>query len=671
MPTAPTVSSPTVMPTGSPTQVSTPAEAFGLSVVGKGLQEAGAVAGVDSDRLAQHAVQIGTMDAKAESDGATVSLDTQQAAAIEKFREENPGIKASQNLGGMFTTLQDLRAKNKEGLGSPLANQFYDEATRLNTVKLQNGLATWAADQKKQYNVKQYAAAADLIARNANLENFDENMKQSETQFQALGAQLGWSKEEYDQHLIDFKGNTAYSLVEGKAAKDPVGAKEGLDKYGEFMNPQQRGVLENQIQSSLDNHNVAAVADRAVALAGNVHPQGGPGVPLHDLVSTMFPGSQITSELRTPEQNAAAHGVANSMHMTPDGAIDFKLGSTGEMQAAVAQINSAGKGLKAIYEGPGAAHSTGPHVHIERIASGSATPSIDAMEDNAPHALAAIAADPLLRGDPILINHAQSQYLTNVNQARAVQNLATQSSLSRLWDAAQQGNITSPAQLQSAYPGALKDWTALGGHGQERFTSQLNTVGNQPTPERTSNFLEVRGGLVNPNTASVAAHQDLSKMDLTRSQYTSLREMQQNVLGKAEKQSQIQANVTSALALEPVKQALAARPDLKIDSPAYNQFTGAFSAHLEEWIADHPGKKPSEADKANIAVSLLAAKPATYTFLGMNTGIKTTTNTDAVPADAAATIRDQYTKASGSAPSDFQVGRIYADHQHRIASNGR
>jgi len=91
------------------------------------------------------------------------------------------------------------------------------------------------------------------------------------------------------------------------------------------------------------------------------------GPQLAELVSQNFPGAKITSTLRTPAQNAAVGGVPNSEHMVPDGAIDFVLGSPAEMQEAAAKINSAGAGFKAIYEGPGAANSTGPHVHIERV----------------------------------------------------------------------------------------------------------------------------------------------------------------------------------------------------------------------------------------------------------------------------------------------------------------
>lgn len=89
------------------------------------------------------------------------------------------------------------------------------------------------------------------------------------------------------------------------------------------------------------------------------------GQQLEGLISQSFPGAQITSRGRTPAQNAAVGGVSNSAHLD-DHARDFVLGSPQAMVAAAAQINAQGlPGVKAIFEGAGSAHSTGPHVHVQ------------------------------------------------------------------------------------------------------------------------------------------------------------------------------------------------------------------------------------------------------------------------------------------------------------------
>jgi hypothetical protein len=82
-------------------------------------------------------------------------------------------------------------------------------------------------------------------------------------------------------------------------------------------------------------------------------------------ITEQFPGARVTSTDRTPAQNAAANGVPNSAHLTGH-AVDFVLGSHEEMQAAADRINAQGlPGVRALYEGPGAKNSTGPHVHVQ------------------------------------------------------------------------------------------------------------------------------------------------------------------------------------------------------------------------------------------------------------------------------------------------------------------
>jgi hypothetical protein len=104
-------------------------------------------------------------------------------------------------------------------------------------------------------------------------------------------------------------------------------------------------------------------------------PAAGGGTKLAEIVTGAIPGARITSTLRTPAENAAVDGVSNSEHLTPDHAVDFTLGSEAEMKAAAAHINSQGGGLHAIYEGAGSAHSTGPHVHVQRVEGAAAAPA--------------------------------------------------------------------------------------------------------------------------------------------------------------------------------------------------------------------------------------------------------------------------------------------------------
>ncbi len=650
MPTAPTVDAPSVMPSGSPVQVSAPPQAFGASVVGGALEDAGKVLGVGSDMLAKHAELQANLDASAAANDQAVNLSQQQDNLTLKYRTDNPGMKAEAALPAYYAALDDQRLKIRSTLQSPLAQKMFDAQTRLQQEKLQISNATWASGEVKQSRVASWKSFLDNQSRGTTLDTIDQQAATIEPTLRAWATQEGWSEEQVTAARSAWIGNTAYSLANGVAGKFPDQAKATLDKYGQYMNPQERGVLQNQIQSSLDSHAMAGVADEYFAGSGrtaaNAH-----GAPLTATVAQLFPGANVTSTLRTPQQNAAAGGVANSEHLIPDGAIDFTLPNEGAMRNAVAQINQM-PGLRAIYEGPGAAHSTGPHVHIQRT---DLTPqqSLDAKEQDAPHVLAAIAADPRLRGDPILINGAQRQYLSNLSQAREVQNVATKGAFDRLYTAMIDNNIQDVNQLPTAYQGANADYASLPEASKMALQRQAGSAANMWTPERDQNWQRLYGMSI--NNPGDFAKVDLTQYQLTHANRDTLFKQQQQIIGKKATQ---QANVTSALSLEPVKQALAKRPDLKPDSPEYDQFTGAFAERMQEHMDAHNGKIGAE-DKARIAISLLGSKPA-GNYIGPFRVGNTTMPAFSIPENEANTIRTQVEPHIGRKLTDYEVGQLYA-----------
>lgn len=107
------------------------------------------------------------------------------------------------------------------------------------------------------------------------------------------------------------------------------------------------------------------------------------GDQVASLITQQYPGAKVKSGLRTAAENAAVGGVSNSAHLqdTPnEWARDFHVPDGTDPHAMADAINSQGiAGLKALYEGPGANHSTAPHVHVQYIApngdGGGATPA--------------------------------------------------------------------------------------------------------------------------------------------------------------------------------------------------------------------------------------------------------------------------------------------------------
>jgi len=81
-------------------------------------------------------------------------------------------------------------------------------------------------------------------------------------------------------------------------------------------------------------------------------------------ITSAFPGTHMTSGYRSSSANAAVGGAANSLHMAGEAA-DFHIpaGMSGPQFAG--QIKAKFPNATVLYEGPGTANSTAPHVHVQ------------------------------------------------------------------------------------------------------------------------------------------------------------------------------------------------------------------------------------------------------------------------------------------------------------------
>lgn len=680
MPNVPSADAPTVMPSAAPVQVSTPPSAFGASVVGGGLEDLGKTLGVGSDMLAKHAEIQANLDASAASNSAAVASSQKQDDLALQFRNENPGMKAQAALSNLYADLDKARLEARGELQSPLAQKMFDAQTRLQQEKLQISNSTWASGEVKQSRVASWKSFLDNQSRGTTLDTIDQQAATIEPTLRSWAAQEGWSEDQVTAARSAWIGNTAYALANGVAGKNPTQASATLEKYGEFMNPQERGVLLNQIQASTDAHMVAGVADQAFAhsLSGT-QPGGQPPIARfatpeaglaaadqnlrakvnqHDLTTlNAIIGDPTWGWAPAADHNnpvAYAQTVASQLGISPTANISQRIaGDPAFRQQVLTAMAGVEKGQN---NNPLNLRSHGWQGEV------GATPQqqLDQAEMAAPAALQTIASNPALRGDPILINNAQRQYLTNLSQARQVQNVATKGAFDRLYTSMIDGNIQDVGKLQSAYPQASQDWASLPEESKQQLQRQAGSAANMWTPGRDAAWQQLQGQAIN-NPAAFAS-QDLTKFDLTRGNRDKLYEEQQKII--ANKATQ-QANVTSALQLEPVKQALATRSDLKPDSPGYDQFTGAFAERMQEFMDNHNGKIGAE-DKARIAVGLLGQAPA-HNYLGPIQLGATTVPAFSVSPDDASAIRAQVEPNIKRKLTDYEVGQIYA----RTHNSGR
>jgi len=616
----------------------------GAQVLGQGLADIGRSAQEVSDTFSRHAEAQAAIDNKAAVDGATVGLAQDLGRISDDFANNNKGIAAQENLPSVFDAVEKARAAHAETLTSPAARDLFNTQSRIATLQTTQSLARFASVEKKDYNTKQIDGRITLLQQGQTAENFNEVQDGINQQLAVLATpQLqGWSPEEYQAKVAEMRSKSAYSITAGLAPDDPAKAQAFYDQHKDAMFPAQRTQAEALIRASSENKTVSSVADEYTAHAARGTPNVFAGIE-----ALTAAGATITSGLRTPEHNAAVGGVPNSHHLN-DTARDLVPPKGMTMAQLAEQARTLMPGAKVINEGN--------HVHVQWDAPTSEGDALDNLETHAAQGYDAIAHDPRLHGDPVLIDRAQSRYLQNINQARALNNLSTGAARERLQGAALSANITDPAKLQSAYPGALEDWNALSTSAKRQLTTQLTVQGNAPTPTRDNNYHAWLGRLMNPSTASAAAHESLGGVDLTRSQSNELFKLQQKVLAKDQATAAKQANIAAALANPYVKAGVKG-----LNDEDYHVFTGALNGALDSWAESHPGKKPSAMEVGQIANGLLAERTAqgTRSILGLTVPTTFKRPGFEVPEYVADNITQKFTQRFGRAPTPAEVAYIY------------
>lgn len=661
------------------------AGAFGALALADGLEGLAKATGREADSLARHAEMQATLDAKALSDDHSIALEQEQALAVDKFRSENPGILATQNLPTVFKELDGLREQRRGQLTSPLAQRLYDEATRRNTVGLMNGLSSWANGERRTYRINQFKAVADNLARTATIDNTEEVFKTAEPQFRAMGAELKWSEEMFKSAFDNFKGDTVYSLIQGTAARNPALAQATYDKYESVLSPQQKGVLLNQIQASEDNHAVAEVADGVASVAalggisqwraaiagietggrrndyGTVGPASRTGDKPYGKYQVMGANigpwtKEVLGKTLTPQQFLASPDAQEKVFAAKFGGYVEKYGSPEEAASHwfTGRSRAEGAKLKDVLGTSGAEY-------VRRFSA--ANRAVDNLQANAPEAYDAIARDPRLRGDPLLINRAQSAFLSNLSQAQTIRNAQMQEAQTTLYSAYQATGETDVAKLTASSPQLQAAWTALSPKAQMVFQNSLTAEGNKWDPVKEGRYRELLGEAANQPQKFLG--RKLEEEDLPRGAVTELYKKQLAIQKKEKGATAASASINTLLKNAFVQQAIKTS-GLEKDTPGYNEFTGALAAEYEGWVADHPGKKPTSVEIGTMANNLMAQRAIPGRHYREFFGAKfyddsTTVNapTFHVPQGEAATLAQQFKARYGRDPSASEVAYFY------------
>lgn len=686
----PGVPSVQVQPQSGPLNVSVPEGAFGP--IGDVLAMGGKVAGQMADTLGQHAEQRAQLDARIEASDAALATSKAQDAIDLHFQQNFQGVKAEPGLVGALKEIEQVRKDGLAKMQSPLAQDLYNQQSRIGTIQAASRLSRFAAQETFRYKNDRLDAQAKTAATQATKDNFGFYAA-AVGNVGAMKAELnGWSEDETKVWINEQLGTTAHNLSVILAGDDPKAARAFYDKSQELMTLGQRYNAGNVITSAEENLAISTVVDREIASAAATPSNLAMRGAIAQIETGSFEGDY--SKLGTWVQYKTgpnkgkwdrAYGKYQVMGvnipiwtkkhlgkaMTPaefvadqaaqDKVFDAEFGEYVQKYglANAASMWFTGQPLKG---GAGKADplgTTGASYAQKFMRNLGAGDRFDNIEENARASFDRIAADPSLKGDPVLIDRAQTRLMTRIGQERTLNNLQTGAAYERLLGAAQATNMSDPTQLQKAYPGAAEDYASLSAQSKRRLDASILATGNQLTQARQDTYYELRG-----MSDEMFLAQDLSKKDLTNANRKELFNRQRSLVEKKERSDWAKNSVTAILKFEPVQQIVRGRRDLEPDTPNGNYFRGALSVELEAWAENNKGKKISENEAAKLVANVAARmKPIrTYTDFGFFQTQGTVANEPqpfTITPEMAKAIQERYAPIYKRPLEDWEVGQEY------------
>ena len=354
-----------VAPTNAPTTRVTASDQ-GRGALARGVQNlAGSINGII-------AAEIQKADESALLDYDNGLAQDRQALDVEasQLRGKN-AIGAGQTILPKF---EQAAGKREEALPGRLRHRATQLRQR-HQQTLQTGLARHELAESDRYHADTANASLNLSADEAVQNRADPEAMNESMARGLLAATLEWNRlgfgPEQQEHLRRNLVSTMHRrVVEATLAEDPVAGLESLEQYRKYLNASDA--------TALAERTAPAVREEAAYSAGMAAVNGGaiPGMPTvrtdeddardGPAVQAQYQeiakrhGFNVTSTTRTPEENKAVGGVANSQHLHGT-AIDLSVkGKTREQVEAIAADYRAA-GFKVITR----THGTGPHVHVE------------------------------------------------------------------------------------------------------------------------------------------------------------------------------------------------------------------------------------------------------------------------------------------------------------------
>lgn len=618
-----------------------------------------------SDVYAQHAMQVAMLNNKAMSDTAYQGYLDEAGDLEAKFNMANRSVSQDdgiQRYNDYKASLEGLRQKYRGTLGNMMAQSLFDQdSRRMQGYMIMNGSRTIAQGVHTFNEAALKGTQATLMARAA----ASKDPAEQETIKQQIAAsQYHWDtveglpEEAKQANILNATSTVDLSIINQRMKSDPEGAMTYYRDHQGEITAEHQGIIEERLDQALTVHGGYVAAQSALANLGAGQAQPGsaaavvggaaPPATAQGLTAPMkqietgivaaFPGTRVTNERRTAVQNAAVGGTANSAHLTGN-AVDFHIPAGMSGPEFAAEIKKKFPQANVVYEGPGAAHSTAPHVHVQlgtaglkggapgnEYMAGSAGAQLETLQAHAPSIFAAADANADAYAakwglDPIMVRYGAEQRVeSEMNrqeyQLKQVTDAARQEVLSAI--AAGQPNgqpISDMPTLLRLNPGLQNQIDQLPGSDRREVNNYLRQGANTLTDNRIQQWAMISG----MSSDEVMALNPMDKaLDLTNGQRTDLINIQRGLRTKAANAQEHDAKINTIVNNKIIHQGLvdAGIVDTNgqiLDEQSYQVFVGRMMQKEEQYIAMHPTHKGAIPDQEmiNMATPLISRRGAT------------------------------------------------------------
>lgn len=617
-------------------QVQASPEAFGGGVA-KGLEALGAGAQDLSQVFEEHALKLQAQDNAAEVD--ELLMKGMQGINDINYGDDGYYTKLGKRAVDDFQPTKDTLFKLKDELANSASNdavkKAFDSSFRSQVIFNLQGMSSHYAGERKKYQEETFrgktAALSQTAALNyANEDLFNATADEARKAFAEHGVANGQPLEMVTADYMAWLGKALGESISMQSFHDPVGAQARLDANRSVIAPEAQVALERSLQTPLDLIDAGKILDstKLGAIGGGAYTAPfANGTAAADAITKAIPGTIVTGIGPAKSAAGKAARVDNTYHNLPGSqAVDLVNPNMSLDQLAQQVKQQYGNSVKVLVEGPGAPHSTSPHVHVQWEKTASAPPNaspLDIRVDGEKYVDNAVAQAKQARpGDPQFWNLVESKAKQEVAEARQEAQLREQTAL-QTWTTeivtAELDGRKPDVQAMLKTPALSAAFNSVDPQTQKKMIAMARAAASGPqqiTQEMIDHY-KYLNGLIQADPKSFMALK-LADDGLLTNAWRNKLVGQQIKLGIGKNPDDINSPLNHAIGLRDIKTAMQQMkiypdPKNKVQQKKYAQFLGEYQSMIETHI-QVTGKKPTDADLRHMFNQLATIPNKTQAF---------------------------------------------------------